>query len=184
MLKLVASVFVTLVAVVALTACTDSNQNPKAAPTPAATGDATPKATPASTASPTPMGTNPSGGGPTDPAGTMPAGPATTAPPATGAGAGDAVAQADTIFSQRCSVCHGMSGKGDGVGAAALNPKPRNYTDAAWQASVTDEQIGKTIVEGGAAMGKSPLMAPNADLKDKPDVVKALVAKVRSFKGK
>ena len=39
----------------------------------------------------------------------------------------------------------------------------------------------EVIVEGGPAIGKSPLMAPNADLKDKPEVVKALVAKVRSF---
>jgi hypothetical protein len=37
------------------------------------------------------------------------------------------------------------------------------------------------IIEGGAAVGKSPLMTPNADLKDKPDVVAALVKKVRSF---
>ncbi len=100
----------------------------------------------------------------------------------TGAAPADAKAQAEQIFSQRCSVCHGMDGKGDGPGAAALNPKPRNYTDAKWQASVTDDLIAKTIVEGGAAVGKSPLMVPNADLKDKPDVVKALVAKVRSFK--
>jgi mono/diheme cytochrome c family protein len=127
---------------------------------------------------------------PTNPPGpsTPPAPPTTgTAPstgvPATTANAADPKAEADNIFAQRCSVCHGMNGKGDGVGAAALNPKPRNYTDVAWQASVTDDQIAKTIVEGGAAVGKSPLMAPNADLKDKPEVVKALVAKVRSFKG-
>jgi mono/diheme cytochrome c family protein len=100
------------------------------------------------------------------------------------AGGGDATAQAEQIFSQRCSVCHGMGGKGDGPGAAALNPKPQNYTDAKFQAEVTDDTIAKAIVEGGQAVGKSPLMAPNADLKDKPDVVKALVAKVRSFKGK
>jgi cytochrome c551/c552 len=48
---------------------------------------------------------------------------------------------------------------------------------------VTDEQIGKAILEGGAGVGKSPLMPPNPALRDKPQVVKALVARVRSFGG-
>jgi len=89
--------------------------------------------------------------------------------------------EARKIFKQRCSVCHGQDGRGDGPGAAALNPKPRNYTDSTWQKSVTDEHIAKTIVEGGAAVGKSPSMAPNPDLKNKPEVVKGLVEIVRSF---
>jgi mono/diheme cytochrome c family protein len=85
------------------------------------------------------------------------------------------------IFAQRCSTCHGTDGKGTGAAAAALQTKPRNYTDKAWQASVTDAQLEKTIVEGGAAVGKSPLMPPNPDLKTKPDVVRGLVTLVRSF---
>lgn len=92
-----------------------------------------------------------------------------------------AQAEANTKFATLCATCHGLTGKGDGVAAAALNPKPRNYSDKAWQASVTDEAIAKTIVEGGAAVGKSPLMTANPDLKDKPEVVKALVAKIRAF---
>ena len=80
-------------------------------------------------------------------------------------------------------LCHGAGGKGDGQAAAALNPKPRNYTDKAWQATVPDAEIEKAILEGGAAVGKSNLMPPNPDLKDKPDVVRALRAKVRSFGG-
>lgn len=106
-----------------------------------------------------------------------PAVPAAAAP----AAAGDPKAEADQIFTTRCAVCHGATGKGDGVGAAALNPKPRDYADAAWQKSVTDDVLAKVILEGGAAIGKSPLMAPSPDLKDKPEVVKALVAKVRAF---
>lgn len=109
------------------------------------------------------------------------AAPAAAAPAAAAPAAGDPVAEAEQIFSTRCTVCHGASGKGDGAGAAALNPKPRDYSDAAWQKSVTDDVLAKVIVEGGQAIGKSPLMAPSPDLKDKPEVVKALVAKVRSF---
>ena len=41
--------------------------------------------------------------------------------------------------------------------------------------------IAKVIVEGGAAIGKSPMMTANPDLKDKPEVVKALVAKIRTY---
>jgi mono/diheme cytochrome c family protein len=103
------------------------------------------------------------------------------ATPTAAAPAGDPKAEAEQIFTTRCSVCHGASGKGDGAGAAALNPKPRDYTDGAWQKSVTDDTLMKVIVEGGQSIGKSPLMAPSPDLKDKPEVVKALVAKVRSF---
>ncbi len=85
------------------------------------------------------------------------------------------------IFAQRCSTCHGQQGLGNGPAAAALTPKPRNYTDKSWQASITDEQLKQTIVGGGAAVGKSPLMPPNPDLASKPDVVAGLVVIVRSF---
>lgn len=91
-------------------------------------------------------------------------------------------ANAKTTFNAKCTVCHGSVGLGDGPGAAALTPKPRAFADAAWQGAVTDEQIAKAIVEGGAAVGKSPNMPPNPELGDKPDVVKALVAIVRAFK--
>ena len=98
-----------------------------------------------------------------------------------GAAAGAAEAEAITIFNTRCAACHGIDGHGDGVAAAALNPKPRSYSDKAWQASVDDSMIAKVIVEGGAAIGKSPMMTANPDLKDKPEVVKALVAKIRTY---
>jgi cytochrome c553 len=98
-----------------------------------------------------------------------------------GGGGTAAEAQAATIFKARCSTCHGMDGKGNGAAAITLNPKPRNYTDPAWQKSVTDDHIREIIVKGGAALGKSPNMLANPDLADKPDVVDALVKKVRSF---
>ena len=96
--------------------------------------------------------------------------------------AADPAADAKKLFSTRCVVCHGDHGAGDGPGAAALTPKPRAFSDATWQAGVTDDQIKKTIVEGGAAVGKSPAMAANPDLADKPDEVTELVKIVRAFK--
>lgn len=91
-------------------------------------------------------------------------------------------AEAEELFGQRCATCHGNDGSGNGPAAANLNPKPRAYSDAAWQAAVTDDDLRKVIVKGGAAVGKSPLMPPNPDLESKPAVVDGLVAKIRSFK--
>ncbi len=83
----------------------------------------------------------------------------------------------------RCVPCHGDTGQGNGAASAALNPKPRNYTDAAWQKSVTDEQIKKTILYGGAAVGKSPAMPASPDLESQPASLDGLVKIVRAFGG-
>ncbi len=92
-----------------------------------------------------------------------------------------AMTAAKTRFKTVCSTCHGLTGKGDGAVGASLNPKPRDYSDKAWQESVTDERLAKVILEGGPAVGLSPIMPPNPDLADKPEVVDALVQIVRSF---
>ncbi len=99
----------------------------------------------------------------------------------TAAPAKSPASEAKSIFDTRCVVCHGDHGAGDGPGAAALNPKPRAFGDKTWQASVEDDHIAKIIVEGGAAVGKSPAMPPNADLKAKQEVVAELVKIVRGF---
>ncbi len=118
-----------------------------------------------------------SGAGAVDTSGTAAGLPADTAT----AAADPAAAQ--TLFNARCVPCHGSTGHGDGPGAVALNPKPRNYTDVAWQNKVSDEDIKKTILYGGAAVGKSPNMPANPDLDGKPEL-DGLVKIVRGFKGK
>ncbi|MCB9647162.1 MAG: c-type cytochrome [Deltaproteobacteria bacterium] len=92
------------------------------------------------------------------------------------------MAEAKTIFETRCSTCHGLTGAGDGPAAAALNPKPRSYSDPEWQAKVTDDHIAQVIVKGGDSVGLSPLMTANPDLESKPEVVKGLVSIIRSYK--
>lgn len=94
----------------------------------------------------------------------------------------EAVKEAKQVWDTRCVSCHGDKGLGDGPGAAALNPKPRSFSDKQWQMKTKDEAIAKVIVEGGAAVGMSEAMAANPDLKDKPEVVDELVKIVRSFK--
>lgn len=88
---------------------------------------------------------------------------------------------AQDIYKNRCVPCHGASGTGDGPAAAALNPKPRNYKDAEWQKTVTDEQLKKTILYGGAAVGKSAVMPSQPDLESKPEALEGLIKIIRGF---
>jgi cytochrome c5 len=90
--------------------------------------------------------------------------------------------EARRVFDSRCVTCHGTHGAGDGLAAAALNPKPRAFADAAWQTSVDDARLAKVIVEGGPAVNLSAGMAPNPDLQSKPEVVSELIKIVRAFK--
>jgi len=71
---------------------------------------------------------------------------------------GDAAKGKET-FQNTCAACHGAEGKGDGVASAALDPKPRNLSDAAYVSTKTDEHLYKVISEGGASVGLSPMMA-------------------------
>jgi len=95
--------------------------------------------------------------------------------------AADPVAEAAEIYTNRCTVCHGEGGKGDGAGSAALDPKPRDFTSADWQSSVDDEHLRKIIVYGGAGVGKAPTMPANPDLDAKPEVVAELVKYIRGL---
>jgi mono/diheme cytochrome c family protein len=93
----------------------------------------------------------------------------------------EATAEAKEIYRARCVLCHGESGKGDGAGAMAFDPRPRDFGDPAWQGTVTDEYIERIIARGGVAVGKSPSMPPNPDLQSRPEVVRALRQIVRGF---
>lgn len=110
--------------------------------------------------------------------------PSPTPAPAATPTPAPAVANTDPkqVFMQRCVPCHGTSGQGDGPASTSLNPKPRKYADAAWQASVTDEYLMKAIKEGGAAVGKSPIMPANPDLD--ATVIAGLKDIVRAFNPK
>jgi hypothetical protein len=62
------------------------------------------------------------------------------------------------VFAQYCATCHGDTGKGDGENASNLSPAPpdfstsKNMADAAY--------VRRVIVEGSAAVGRSPLSPP------------------------
>lgn len=52
------------------------------------------------------------------------------------------------LYAVQCAVCHGTTGGGDGPGAAALNPKPRNFTSGEWRFGGGPARVFKTITEG------------------------------------
>ena len=81
---------------------------------------------------------------------TPPVGEATTDTSAM-AGGGD-IAAGQKIYQERCVLCHGATGVGDGPGAAALNPKPRNHTDGAYMNARTDAELHDVINNGKGAM--------------------------------
>lgn len=88
--------------------------------------------------------------------------------------------KAEKSYSIYCASCHGADGKADSPTANALNPKPRNFADKAWQKSVDDAHIAKVIKEGGPAVGLSPTMAPwGASLSDAD--IEGLVKVVRNY---
>lgn len=83
-------------------------------------------------------------------------------------------------YQQFCAACHGQGGKGDGPGAASLNPKPRDHTDAKYMKNQTDEQLFKITKLGGAAIGKSPTMPPWGGALSDQDI-KNVIAFIRSL---
>lgn len=95
--------------------------------------------------------------------------------------AGGQPSQAQAMFNTVCVMCHGADGTGNGPASASLNPKPRNYTDPAWQTSITDDQIKDIILKGGAGVGKSPAMPGQPQLQEHPDVLDGLVQIIRGF---
>jgi cytochrome c oxidase cbb3-type subunit 3 len=90
------------------------------------------------------------------------------------------VEQGKNLYGHFCASCHGQSGKGDGPAAAALNPKPRDHTDKETMSKLSDDELLKVIKNGGASVGKSPLMpAWGASLKD--EQIKDVIAYVRTL---
>jgi len=56
------------------------------------------------------------------------------------------------VFEQNCASCHGAKGKGDGAAAAALNPKPANFTLGKFKYGSGDADLAKTIKNGKGSM--------------------------------
>jgi cytochrome c len=92
------------------------------------------------------------------------------------------VSKGAALYAQRCAMCHGDKGAGDGALAATLpeGQKPRNLGAGANKYATDDAKLAEVIKKGGAAVGLSVLMPAQADLKD--EQLGDLVAFVNSLK--
>ncbi len=67
----------------------------------------------------------------------------------------------NTTFEHFCAPCHGETGAGDGrYYPSDLSPSPRDFTDAEFMKSKTDDQVFTAINEGSAAVGRSNRCPP------------------------
>jgi cytochrome c len=62
------------------------------------------------------------------------------------------------LYEYYCVLCHGKTGKGDGFNSYNLTKSPKNFTDQAQMAALSDSQIERAILEGGVGLGLSPQM--------------------------
>jgi mono/diheme cytochrome c family protein len=76
----------------------------------------------------------------------------------TGAGQG--------IYSDKCAMCHGQDGKGNGPAAAALSPSPADFTSPAFWQNTSNAKITGTIENGHGPM-------PSIDVS--PSQIKAVI---------
>ena len=63
-----------------------------------------------------------------------------------------------TLFTELCSVCHGVGGKGDGPSAQGLEPKPADFTNCKAMTKDSDDVLFKIIKGGGQSAGRSTVM--------------------------
>jgi cytochrome c oxidase cbb3-type subunit 2 len=71
------------------------------------------------------------------------------------------------IYENKCQMCHGLKGDGNGPAAAAFHPKPANFTDSKfWKQKDINKIITETIEHGHRLM-------PPVDLT--PDQRKAVI---------
>lgn len=67
-----------------------------------------------------------------------------------------AIAAGKQTFDNVCSACHGITGRGDGAAAAALNPKPANFNDLAFMNGMPVDCHFYRISEGGGSGNPMP----------------------------
>jgi len=92
------------------------------------------------------------------------------------------VEKGKALFAQRCAMCHGEKGAGDGPVAATMpeGQKPRNLAAGVNKFATDDAKLTELLQKGGAAVGLSVLMPAQSDLK--PAELADLVAFVNSLK--
>jgi mono/diheme cytochrome c family protein len=60
--------------------------------------------------------------------------------------------QGKGIYDDKCALCHGRDGKGNGPAAASLSPGPPDFTNPAFRQRISNAQIKETIENGHGSM--------------------------------
>ncbi len=91
-------------------------------------------------------------------------------------------AKGGQLYAQRCAMCHGEKGAGDGPVAATIpeGMKPRNLKEGGYKYATDDAKFKELLQKGGAGVGLSPLMPAQSDLK--PADLDNIIAFVKSLK--
>lgn len=89
------------------------------------------------------------------------------------------IAQGKSIYNKTCFACHGTTGKGDGMAAAALNPKPADFTDPEHSSYYSDRGRLYVIKNG---IKDSPMVGWGSSLSEKE--ILAVYAYVKSLRAK
>ena len=89
------------------------------------------------------------------------------------------VEKGSVIFKAQCFLCHGATGKGNGIGAPSGTPIP-DFTNKDEMTKRSDWRLFSIIKEGGQKFGHSPLMASYASTLSDTQI-KDLVAFIRSL---
>lgn len=57
------------------------------------------------------------------------------------------------LYEEKCMICHGQNGKGDGPAAAALSPPPKDFSRAEfWKQKDVEQLITNRVKNGKGAM--------------------------------
>ncbi len=92
------------------------------------------------------------------------------------------LAQGKAVYDQRCAMCHGATGKGEGAAAAAFpaDAKPRDFQKGEFKKVTDDAKFKELLKNGGAALGLSPMMPMQPGLSEAD--TQSVIDYVRSLK--
>ncbi len=74
------------------------------------------------------------------------------------------------VYNDKCAICHGSDGKGNGPAAASLTPSPADFTSASFWEKTNDARITDTIENGHGPMPAFTI--PSGDIKAVIDYMK------------
>ena len=86
----------------------------------------------------------------------------------------DDLSQGKQLFQEKCTICHGANGKGDGPAAAAFSKRPADFNNPEFWNGDVNKKISDTIRNGRPPMPAFSLSS---------DEIKAIIAYMKqSFK--